>query len=105
MENYTDAELAKYERAKKRVRSISGFYKHLAVYLIVNGFLIALKYFKLEPGEKFLEFSTFSTAVFWGIGLVFHGFSVFYNNVYFGREWEDRKIQELMEKDKKQKWE
>jgi hypothetical protein len=104
MENYQNSEEAKYERAKKRVRAVSGFYKHLAVYIIVNAVLILMKYFK-DDYKDFYEFSTFSTAFFWGIGLAFHALGVFYNHVFFGRNWEDRKIRELMDKDKQQKWE
>ena len=105
MENLTATDQQKYERAMRRVKSISGFYRHLAVYILVNLFLIALKYFQLEEGEEFFTFSTFSTAFFWGIGLLFHAFGVFWTNVFFGRDWEQRKIQQLMEKEKRQKWE
>jgi hypothetical protein len=105
MENYESTDQVKYERARKRVRAVSGFYRHLMVYVVVNVFLVAMKYFNLDAGEKFFTFSTFSTAFFWGIGLVFHGFGVFHNNVFFGKNWEEKKIQEIMEKDKKQKWE
>jgi len=104
MENYQNSEEARYERAKKRVRAVSGFYKHLAVYIIVNAVLILIKYFK-DDDKDFYEFNTFSTAFFWGIGLAFHALGVFYNHVFFGRNWEDRKIRELMDKDKQQKWE
>ena len=104
MESYQNSEEARYERAKKRVRALSGFYKHLAVYIIVNVFLIMLKYFN-DDGKDFYEINTFSTAFFWGIGLAFHAIGVFYNHVFFGRNWEDRKIRELMEKDRQQKWE
>lgn len=105
MENLNVTEQQKYERAMRRVKAISGFYRHLAIYVLVNLFLISMKYFRLDDGEKFLEFNTFSTAFFWGIGLLFHGLGVFWNNVFFGRSWEEKKIRELMEKDKKQKWE
>ena len=104
MENYLNSEEAKYERAKKRVRAVSGFYKHLAAYVIINIFLLALKYFR-EGGAEFDEFQTYSTAFFWGIGLVFHALSVFSGYVFLGRDWEERKIRELMEKDKREKWE
>ena len=105
MENFKSIDQQKYERAQKRVRAISGFYRHLMVYLLVNLFLIAMKYFNLDPGEKFFEFRTFYTAFFWGIGLAFHALGVFTKNVFFGKEWEEKKIQEYMGKDNKPKWE
>jgi len=36
---------------------------------------------------------------------VAHGFSVFLPNWIFGRNWEEKKIKELMEKEKSEKWE
>ncbi len=107
MENLTEIEKQKFERAKKRVKAISGFYKHLLSYMLVNLFLISMKYFKLEPGEEFLRFSTFSVAFFWGIGLAFHAISVFGSNVFLGQDWEEKKINELMNKNQNQsnKWE
>lgn len=94
------------ERARKRVKSIMGFYKHLTAYLTVNMFLLALNYFNLDEGEIFFEFSTFSTAFFWGIGLAFHAISVYGTNAFLGSEWEERKIREIMERQKKtNQWE
>ena len=54
---------------------------------------------------EFWRWENFSTALFWGIGLLAHGTSVFGSNLIFGKEWEERKIQEFMNKDKNQKWE
>lgn len=99
-------EAQRLERARKKVQSIMGFYKHLAAYVIVNLFLIAMKWFNLDPGEEFFTFGTFSTAFFWGIGLVFHGVGVFGTNIFLGRNWEERKIQQYMEQEeRKSKWE
>ena len=105
MENTDLNEQIRYERAKKRVRALSGFYKHLTAYVLINAFLLALKYFNLDPGEDFWTFRTFSTAFFWGIGLTFHALGVFNNHVLFGREWEERKIRSLMGNKRTEKWE
>jgi len=90
-----------YLRAKKRVKAIVGFYWHLASYVIVNVFLIILI---TSSGVKFFSFGTFSTAFFWGIGLAFHFVGVFGPSFFFGNNWEERKIKELMDKDNKH-WE
>ena len=107
MERYLTPEQQKLERATKRVKAIKGFYKHLIAYVLVNTFLLTLKYFKLEKEEVFFEFSTFSTLFFWGIGLVFHAVSVFGKNVFLGQDWEEKKINEYMNNNKNQKtkWE
>ena len=90
-----------YLRAQKRVKAIVGFYWHLASYVIVNLFLIIMI---TSNGEKLFSFGTFSTAFFWGIGLFFHFIGVFGPNFFFGKNWEQRKIKEMMDNEKKH-WE
>ncbi|MBF0695241.1 MAG: 2TM domain-containing protein [Flavobacterium sp.] len=94
----------KYERAKKRVRALSGFYKHLAAYVIVNAILLLIKYYDLGAGESMLTFSNFSTVIFWGIGLFFHGVGIFGSKLVFGNQWEERKIAEIMDNEIKRKY-
>ncbi len=96
----------KYERAEKRLKQIKGFYVHLFWYLIVNmGFTTAIIYGKIwRPGYSFslesltahLELGYFSIWFWWGIGMFFHWYGVFGKNLFFSKEWEQRKIQELM---------
>jgi len=104
LENFNPDE--RYNLAFKRVKRIKGFYVHALVYLFVNAFIIISNVLKSEKGsEVFFEWETFATAFFWGIGLLAHGLSVFGRNVFFGHNWEERKIQEFMEKEKSEKWE
>ena len=96
----------RYEIAAKRVKRIKGFYVHLLVYILVNIFIIAGNSIRNSNSDpSFWSWQTFSTALFWGIGLVAHGLSVFGKNLFFSSNWEEKKIQELMDKDKNQKWE
>lgn len=90
-----------YIRAQKKVKKIIGFYWHLASYIIINLFLII---FLGTHNGDFWNFANFSTAIFWGIGLVFHFVGVFGADLLFGKNWEQRKIKEFMDKDKK-RWE
>ena len=87
-----------FYRAKKKLDKLKGFYRHLAVYVIINIFLIIL--IGVQSGGNFFNFGTFSTAFFWGIGLMFHAMSVFLPNLVFSKRWEDRKIKEYMDRDK-----
>ncbi|MBE9489680.1 MAG: 2TM domain-containing protein [Bacteroidetes bacterium] len=93
-----------YLRAKKKLDKLKGFYWHLAAYIIVNIFLISMVSGNLHEGESFWQFETFATAIFWGIGLMFHFFGVFGPGFLFGKNWEERKINEFMDKDKRH-WE
>jgi hypothetical protein len=97
---------ARYDLAYKRVKRIKGFYIHLLVYIIVNSFIIISNYNQnWTNDENFWQWQNFSTVLFWGIGLLAHGMSVFGRNMFFGKNWEEKKIQEFMDKDKNSKWE
>ena len=102
--NLTPEEI-KYQQALKRVKRIKGFYSHLMVYIVINAMLILVNYNNSDVNYHFWRFQTFSTAFFWGIGLVAHGLSVFMPSFMMGKDWEERKIKELMEKEKQNKWE
>lgn len=95
----------KYAEAQRKVKKLKGFYNHLMIYILVNIFIFSLNVNDLKPGESYFKLENFFTAFFWGIGLLFHGLSVFGGNIFFGKSWEDKKIKELMEKEKSEKWE
>lgn len=88
--NYTTEE---YQRAKKAVEEKIGFYIHLACYLIVNGYFTFLS---LKNGGHFWAIYPLAG---WGIGLAFHGLSVFgfFNN----SGWKERQVQKELEKQRR----
>jgi hypothetical protein len=94
-----------YIEAIARVKKIKGFYIHLIVYLVVNLMIVFINIQDLDVGESYFKMENFFTAFFWGIGLTSHAFSTFLPNWIFGRNWEEKKIKELMEKEKSEKWE
>ncbi|SEG10951.1 2TM domain-containing protein [Flavobacterium urumqiense] len=104
METNSTEEL-EYQEALIRVKKIKGFYTHLTVYLVVNIMILINNYQDLEAGESFFQWRSFTTAFFWGIGLLSHALSTFMPNWIFGKSWEDRKIKKFLEKEKSEKWE
>ncbi len=86
----------KYQEAKKRVEDLKGFYTHLVIYIIVN---LGLFLFNILQTPDTLWF--YWPLVGWGIGVVIHGASVLINYGLFGKDWEEKKIQEYLNKDKK----
>lgn len=102
----TPEEQIKYENAIKRIKKIKGFYIHLLVYIVINIMIIAVNIQNLETGESYFQFKNFFTAFFWGIGIVSHALSVFGPDLFLGNDWEEKKIKELMDKEKsdQQKW-
>lgn len=114
MEPTISSEQLTADRARRKVKALKGFYKHLAVYIVVNVGLLLTSYFKEDylhkAHQEFWSFQTFSTAIFWGIGVLCHAFNTFGMGIIFGNDWEERKIREYMEAHSKQdsnttKWE
>ncbi|OXA93097.1 2TM domain-containing protein [Flavobacterium hercynium] len=97
--------------AYQKVRRIRKFYSHLRIYLIVNFIIIIANLNKDFFGHGIqesglLNWETYSTALFWGIGLLAHALSVFGRDILFSDEWEKKKIQEYMSKESaNNKWE
>lgn len=96
--NYTEIETA-YYKAQKRVEDIKGFYANLWSYIIIITGLAILNLITYPQYWWFLF-----PAVGWGIGVAFHWASVFNYMPFLGRDWEEKKIQELIEKEKSNKW-
>ena len=102
--DYNKFDEVRYKRAKKRIKCIQGFYWHLFWYLAVNLFLTFGETLKsMLNGDSFefvaFNFGTFSIWFYWGIGLMMHWFNVFGKNMLFSNNWEDRKINEYLDKD------
>ncbi len=83
----------KYDRAKKKVEKLKGFYIHLTIYLIFVVVFIYLNFISTRwPWAIF-------PIVGWGIGVLGHATDTFEYNILFGKEWEKRKIREFMDED------
>ncbi len=104
MENNTLNQI-RYEEAAKKVKKLKGFYTHAIVYLVINSMIVILNIQNLNDGESYFQLKNFFTAFFWGIGLLAHGLSTFLPYFILGKDWEERKIKEFMEKEKANKWE
>lgn len=90
----------RFKEVEKRVKKIKGFYIHLMVYVLVNLFVIGMIAIKLDQSEKLWSWNLIQLPLFWGIGLMSHAFTVFLPSIILGRNWEEKKIKELMDKDK-----
>jgi len=96
---YTDdLENSKYVRALEKVEKLKEFYQNLASYCIVIPFLIFIN-LRFSPGFYWFWFPIFG----WGMGLAFHFLEVNNYNIFLGKNWEDRKIKEMMKEDKNYK--
>ncbi len=99
MENDDQTEQMSFLKAQKKVEEIKGFYGNLGGYIIV---MIVLAVVNLLTYPQFLWF--LFPAAGWGIGVLIHGLAVFDYLPFLGSDWEERKIREIMERDKSAKW-
>ena len=84
----------KYEEARKHVKELKGFYQSLITYITINIILIIIN-LVTSPDSLWFYWVT----IFWGIGIVLHAANVFiFKGKFLGREWEKKKIKELMKK-------
>jgi len=92
----------KYLRAQRKVEELRKFYRHLTTYVLVISLLAFVNYWTIEWDYMWFLWP----AMGWGIGLGLHAICVFNVNPFFGRDWEERKIREYMQKDEQfRKWE
>lgn len=89
-----------YEEAVKKVKKLKGFYTHAIVYVVINIMVFIVNTQNLAPGESYFQFKKFLTAFFWGIGLLAHAMSTFIPYFILGKDWEERKIKQLMEQER-----
>ena len=98
-------------RAKKRVETLKGFYKHLTTYFIVNAFLLLLakkvtfvllsKEALGNPGFlQWLDWNIFGTPIIWGIALLIHAAYVFIPSPL--KKWEEKQIKRYIAKDREE---
>ena len=91
MENSIYDEENAYYKAKRRVEELKGFYGNFTTYCIVIPSLVLINYFTYWDHKWFIY-----PMLGWGLGVLFHGVSVF----GYGKSWEERKIQEIINKEK-----
>jgi hypothetical protein len=91
----------KLANAKKKVKSIKGFYTHLSIFVLVNILILAgnTHFFTEFITDEYGFWRYLSTPVFWGIGLLIHWLVVFTPTFGFVKSWEERKMKQLMEDD------
>jgi hypothetical protein len=96
-DTYEDEQEKLYKAAKKRVKELKDFYAHVSIFFIVNAFLFILDV--MDGGVTWFYWPLLG----WGIGVVIHAWSVFFEQGFWGKDWEERKIREYMgEKPKRQ---
>ena len=83
----------RYQKARKKVEAIKGFFGNLITYCIVIPFLMWLNY----------RTTSFPWVIFpmlgWGFGLLVQGMEAYGHSLFWGKRWEEKKIREYMERE------
>lgn len=93
--NVTETENIAYKNAIEHVKNIKAFYSHLLSYVLVIVLLIATN-LKFSPHHLWF----FYPMIGWGIGLLFHAAHTFNYIPFFGKEWEQKKIEQIINDEK-----
>lgn len=88
-----------YYKAQRKVEEIKGFYGNFYSWVLVN---LGLMVLNLVTYPDYLWF--FWPLVGWGVGVAVHAMSVFNLMPFIGADWEEKKIKQLMEKERNNKW-
>jgi hypothetical protein len=88
---------------RRRVHRIAEFYRHLFIYVLVNATLWCVNIWQImQMSGKvnvWMYWAIWPT-LWWGIGVLVHGLSVLPFWSFFSQDWEDRKVKEMMAKEK-----
>lgn len=88
---------SKYRRAASKVAEIKKFYGKLGGFLLFGFLFLGLNYY-----TNGLRHPWFLWVVgFWGLGIMIEAFKIFGTDFLFGKNWEERKIREEMNKEDK----
>lgn len=97
MEKNTDTyRQKKLIRAQERVAALKKFYSGLISYVFFIGGLAALNYYLDGWNYPWFLWAAFG----WGIGIIINALKLFGRNPFFNKNWEQRKINEIMNKDR-----
>ena len=84
-----------YEKARKRTKEKKHLYFHFVLFLIGSVFFIVLnKVIKYHPEQDWYLWAIF----IWLFLMVIHTINVYVMKRFFGKEWEKKQTEKLMEK-------
>lgn len=90
------------ERARRRARQLRDFYGHLITYALVCALLVVIDLADGSHGTEFIGLNWAYWPIFgWGFFVAIHAFSVAFPMT----NWEDRKTQELYERERQRQLE
>jgi 2TM domain len=104
--NDISASQERVEAIRNRVKLQAGFYRNLSTYVLVISGLWILNFLTVgspdRPRPIWVWWAIWPT-LGWGIGVLVHGLSVLRPTGFLSADWEERKVQELLQKSQNSK--
>ena len=89
---------------RRRVHRLAEFYRHVGLYVVMIGAMWAFNaWTEMAAGalpKHWYSWWAIWPTFGWGIGLISHGLSVAPFWSFFSQDWEDKKVKQLMERDR-----
>ncbi|RLD22296.1 MAG: hypothetical protein DRI69_01600 [Bacteroidetes bacterium] len=85
----------RYNKARRRVKKVKGFYVHLSSWLIFTVFFLFMNF--SGGRSSFRTIFPLFPVLAWGVGVLFHAIGVF-GIPGLGKDWEDRMIDREMDR-------
>ena len=100
-----NSENSPLEMARYRVEKVRRFYMHLILYAIGVVVYVSKTYYGAPFNFPPIHYINFTFMAIWTLIIVIKAIGLFVKEIIFGDKWEERKVQEFMEKGKKTNWE
>ena len=103
--NYYTSDRTPYNQAVYRVAKIRRFYIQLFIFSIVATIYVLKTYIFTKLNFWPFEFLNATIIAIWAFVIGIKAVKLFSREVFFGKDWEQRKMDQFMEKEKTTKWE
>lgn len=92
--------------ARKKVMKLRSFYVHAFIYSIALVIFILKNYYAVSLDFFPFKYLNYIVMIIWSALFVSSAVDIFAYNKIFGKEWEERKMRDILDKrQKQQKWE
>lgn len=103
--NYYTSDRTPYDQAVYRVAKIRKFYIHIFIFSIALAIYILKTFFGFPLNFPPLRFINFTVIAIWGLIIGIKTIRLFSTDILFGKNWEEKKINEFTQKGETTKWE
>jgi hypothetical protein len=92
--SFEHVDLAAFERARRRVARLRGFYIHCLAFVVGNIVAFLVNWLTRGTGDGSWWFQW--VLLVWTTALAIHGLTVMGSTAWLGPEWEDRKVAQFL---------